>query len=146
MIIKLYSTSDDLSVMDKTITGEIPIEIENKKGIDIMNPIIDIGYDASYLNKNYVYIPDLQRYYYFSKPPVLEIGQKITLYLHVDVLMSFKASIKSSIGQIFRTNIGNDFLHDDLITPTARHTILTRKMGTGFTKADKYIITIGGNS
>lgn len=89
-----YNCKSDKRYMNKSLTVVYDnVDLTYIDRTDIMNPILKIGKNIDPLNYNYVYIPDLNRYYYVSKPPIFESGY-YRVELHVDVLMSFKDEIK----------------------------------------------------
>jgi len=65
MILKLFKTADSDNVINKTITDEISININLKRDVDIVNPVIDLyEIDGIELDSfNYAEIPDLNRFY-----------------------------------------------------------------------------------
>ena len=144
MTFNLYSVSDPVNKVNKTLGTALAVSGEFNDNVDILHPVIRVKYNASILNKNYAYLEVTNRYYYISGMNV--INGMIELSLDVDALMSHKTDIKASTARIVRTADGSLYLHDDMIVPTTKHDIITRKLGTGFTKQDNYILTIGGNS
>ena len=60
----------------RTMTDPIVITGFLRDGFDIFNPDIEVEYNAAYLQKNYAYIPEYGRYYYYSDPPTIE-GKKM---------------------------------------------------------------------
>lgn len=77
----------------------------------IVNPVLVIEY-SKLPDFNYVYIPMFNRYYYINE--IISVRNKIwELHLSVDVLMSFKDTIKTQMGNVIRQeNIGNIMMQD----------------------------------
>lgn len=83
-----------------------------KDDTNIVNPTFKVNYHSITENANYVYIPDVGRYYYIRN----KIYSKQCLYLEceVDVLMSFKDNIKLMSAIISRNErLYNLYLSDD---------------------------------
>lgn len=106
MTINLYTSTADPKIVNKTnyLTeiGSTSIIITPKASLDILNPVIDINYNANYITANYAYISDFGRYYYVDSATV-QIGQIITLSMSVDPLMSFKDDILGATACITRS-------------------------------------------
>jgi len=143
MQIKLYSTSSEKNRLTKIVTGEKTITGNLQNACDVINPVIIVGYDSSFLTKNYAYIADFGRYYFITG---FETDNKeIAISMHVDVLMTYKDDIKNSKARIVRSASNFDeYIIDDMIINESRTRTYQRKIGAGFTKADKYLMLIGG--
>lgn len=106
MTITLYTSTADPKVVNKssylTQIGSASVIITPKASLDILYPVIDINYNASYLSANYAYISDFGRYYYINDVTV-QIGQIITLSMDVDPLMSFQNDILDATACITRS-------------------------------------------
>lgn len=142
MQITLYKTESERNRLTKTLTSPSNITGALKSNCNIVNPVITLKYDSGLNKYNYCYIPEFGRYYYIEG--MNYINNTIELSLHCDVLMSFKDDIKRSKATITRGNKGSIYLPDARIRNTAQHTITHRKLGTGFSKADSYVITVAG--
>ena len=143
MQIKLYNTSSEKNRLSKVLTGEVTIAGYLGEESDVLNPAIIVGYNTSLLSKNYCYIADFGRYYFITGFTI--INQEIVLFLHVDVLMTYKYDIKNSKARIVRSASNFDeYIIDDMIINESRTRTYQRKIGAGFTKANKYLMLIGG--
>lgn len=96
LTITLYTSTADPKEVDKTSkltqVGSASITATPTNDIDILNPVVLLNYNSSYLGANYAYISEFGRYYYINDEAV-KPGQSITLTMSVDPLMSFKSSI-----------------------------------------------------
>ena len=145
MNIILYNTSSNKLKLDKALTGALTKTIQVKGTIDILDPVITIAYDVNALTKNYAYIETFGRYYVYKKAPDVLPGQSITLYLHVDVRKTYQAQIKASTARVTRSQSNYDtMIPDQLIINKVATKITQRKIGTAFTRANKYHVMIGG--
>ena len=143
MEIKLYNTSSEKNRLSKVLTGEVSITGYLSEESDVLNPTITVGYNTSLLSKNYCYIADFGRYYFITGFTI--INQEIVLFLHVDVLMTYKNNIKNSKARIVRSASNYDeYIIDDMIINESRTRTYQRKIGAGFSKANKYLMLIGG--
>lgn len=96
MYINLYTCTDDSIEVNKTLTPVAQnVTIQATESLDLINPIVVLAYNQTYLNSNYVYLSDFNRYY-FIRDIQVEIGKRIVLILDEDYLYSWKDSISSS--------------------------------------------------
>lgn len=106
MTADLYSIAFDNRQLDK-VTGESPINvtpipIAPTGKIELLSPVFNIEFDASYAVANYLYCNELDRYYYIENA-VRDTAGRLDLHCRVDVLQSFSAAIKNSMTTILRT-------------------------------------------
>lgn len=143
MTINFYLTKSEASKLDKELTATTSKTGELRDECNLIDPVIEFEYDTNITASNYAYIPAFNRFYFISSIKVT--GKRITVQLHSDVLSSFKNDIKNSTGHITRSASNpNYYLPDSMVTKQANVQVYTRKIGAGFTRADKYLITLGG--
>lgn len=107
MEIKLYkNTSEDRQVNKELFDEIVLVGTIRDESVDVLNPVITVNADTAYLDYNYAYIPSFGRYYFFSAPPSLVRTGVFQLFLHVDVLMSFKGTPEASYSDGFLGNSG----------------------------------------
>ena len=111
---------------------------------DVLNPVIKMAYNAYHVNINYCYIADFGRYY-FINDYVIE-GDTITLYLHVDVLYTYRNTILQSQCVALRSSShGNLFFKDDFIQAEAGYRYNVSKFPYNFASVGgTYILYIAG--
>ena len=104
MNVTLYTTSDDINVMDKTLTAvtQTAIACSPTGDCNNENPVIILAYNASYLNANYAYI-DTFGYYYYITEKTLMTGGRIRLTLVVDALYSMRTQLANCKGLVIRS-------------------------------------------
>lgn len=94
--IKLYQTSSEPTVVDKTLTSETTVSGYFKQVQDISAPVIDLAFNKdnfdTYFNANYAYIEVFHRYYFISRREI-GVNNILSIYMDEDVLMSFKNEI-----------------------------------------------------
>lgn len=93
----LYKLKSADNVINKTIVEPLTMEINLRRGVDIVAPVLRIEYAAgdSPNKYNYCHIPDLGRFYFIRD--IQSITRNIwELHLECDVLESYKAEILAS--------------------------------------------------
>lgn len=93
----LYKLKSADNVINKTIVEPLTMEINLRRGVDIVAPVLRIEYaTGDSPNKyNYCHIPDLGRFYFIRD--IQSITANIwELHLECDVLESYKAEILAS--------------------------------------------------
>ena len=91
---KFYYNKSDARYMNKSIDlkyDNIPLEVLTPSSV--VRPVLRVSSGLIGQNVNYVYVSELERYYYIRNW-IMENGH-ISLECEVDVLMSFKESIKN---------------------------------------------------
>lgn len=104
MTIKTYRFLGDSRKIDKTLTLVKTYSNADIVGnMDIQSPIISLQLDSftDVINFNYIYIPELRRYYYVDNSTIREDGF-VQLQCKVDVLKSFKTDILASTQYVER--------------------------------------------
>lgn len=133
----LYNCSDDNAVINKTLTGDLTVTPVPTSGISLDTPVIDIAYNPAALAKNYAKLSivenNLTKYeaYYFVMPDKqLHIGDKITLSLQIDLLMTYKTGLLDCPVNVIRNAAAPTFVHDDKypVEPD-RFTLYTEPLG-----------------
>jgi len=143
MQIKLYTTKSERNRLTKVLNNEVTLTGNLERACDIVNPVIVLEYDATLATKNYVYIAEFERYYFISN--IVFDDETMIIYLHCDVLMSFRADILASIARVIRSASNYDvMIVDNMIINKANTRTYQRKIGNGFTRANKYLVLIGG--
>ena len=90
---KFYNNKSDARYLNKSIDlkyDNIPIEVLTPASV--IRPVLKVSSGLIGQSVNYVYVDELERYYYIRNW-TMENGY-VTLECEVDVLMSFKNSIK----------------------------------------------------
>ena len=149
MTITLYSTSDPINKLNKTITqiGD-PLTGTARQGFDILNPRILIEYVGTFPNNaNYMYVTEFDRYYYIADP----VAVRNNLYeipATIDPLMSHKDGIKQCKGIVRRSadvNAQNVMLDDGTFRTYANPKIITKEFPNGFTTSEFLLAVAGGS-
>lgn len=121
----LYNTQSNPKALNKDLTGGIQIQTINPyEALSDLDGYVIIEYNAAYENINYAaYDGD----YYFVTDREKLIGGKLKLYMHMDVLMSFKTDIESCPMVALRSEMTtkhNAYIQDGLrVTYADRETV-----------------------
>lgn len=97
MQFKLYELKSADNVINKTIIDPLTMEINLRRGVDIVAPVLRIEYvsDNSLNKYNYCHISDLGRFYFIRD--IQSITRNVwELHLECDVLETYKAEILAS--------------------------------------------------
>lgn len=145
--IKLYKNHSNKNVWNKNFDSDNSgwINITFKNTVDVLNPIVNLTFDESYLEYNYMFIEEFDRYYFIEKTE-LE-SQIFTCYCHVDVLETYKNSIKECNATAIRcadSNFYNKFLNDEKYLGYQDTNIQIKKFSESFSKDSSYVLVIGG--
>lgn len=140
-----YNRSDD-RVVNKVITkiGE-NIDIFFKDDTDIVHPTLKVSSENYNIEANYIYIADLDRYYYIKSKTYSR--QCIYLECDVDVLMSFKSELLSQDVILKRqSNKYNLYQNDDEFKLLQFEAIRTQEFPSGFNAdTQEFILGVVGN-
>ena len=103
MEIQLYKNNSSNNTMTKSLTPVTTISGTLKDECSIIDPEILVAGTSQFINANYAYIPEFNRYYYINNITIVKNGL-YRLSLHSDVLMSFKNSIKGMNAIVARSS------------------------------------------
>lgn len=147
MIIRLYQNKSDKNHVDKSLT-KLGDDITGtlRDDCSIINPVIKIeNYTGSNITQsNYAYIPEFGRYYYITN--ITFSGNLYEISMHVDVLMTYKDSIRSNTAIVSRQeNFYNLYLQDGVFKTNAFPHVEIRQFPAGFSKSEfNFIFTVAG--
>lgn len=149
MIVKLYKTNSDPRDVDKILYSEISVDAMLKGECSVTNPLLMLqkGSHGFFAGYNYLYIPELGRYYFIDNIAFLP-GNYIDISTHVDVLMSFKTQIRGINAFIERQEyVFNPYMNDNL-TPIAQGSIIdvldVGQVGNNTNVRNIYLTCVGG--
>lgn len=114
MLARLYYNKSDKRNLHKNIELINEINIELKQDTSIVHPTLILSNSSGVMGANYIYIPNLNRYYYIDN--ITASQQRLIVECSVDVLMSFKSEILNCEVVIDRAEHNyNLYLPDDNI-------------------------------
>lgn len=145
MKILLYKNTSESIRVDKTLTNEYEFTGTLKEGTSVINPIVNLNaFNLS--TYNYAYIPSIDRYYYITDIKSVKYGLW-EVSMHVDVLMSFKSAMRSSLAIIKSTEepYKNVYMnHNSWATEVKDKTDIISFSGGLNTNGEYILITAGG--
>lgn len=137
MTITLSNTTDEVEVLDKTLTDSVTKECV-LVNTDVLNPILKL--ESNVVDKNYVYIPAFNRYYFVSSPETIN-GMHTLLHCSVDVLMSYKDEIMELDAYISRNEFDANFLLNDSSMPLlAEKKLVVKGFGDDMISFSEYLL------
>ena len=118
--VTFYNNSSNAHAVNKVLSLISTVTVKLKEPVDIERPEILLSGAQGAIKANYVYIPELGRYYYCHSE--LERGQLVRFVCDMsDPLMSFKSALLSSPAVVARNP-----WHFDLYLPDSKMPIETR--------------------
>lgn len=141
MTVTLYQLSLNPIVVNKTLNTGTDKSCTIKDNLDVLNPVIELDFDASILSKNYMYIQDLGRYYFIENIDI--VNHTIVITGHVDVLKTYATAIKSGSCTATRSNFINKNIPESLALKIPQNKIQYRKLSDALS-GSTYIAIIGG--
>lgn len=145
MELKLYKTDSADNVINKTLTDPITMNINLRRGVDIVEPVLRIEYSTgdSPNKYNYCHIPDLARFYFIRD--IQSITRNVwELRLECDVLESYKSEILASNARYNRNMVTGDYISNTLNT-SANFNSTVFESDKGFDNNKQLILTtVGG--
>ena len=144
MTITVYKISDDRRVVNKTLGTAVAIlTAVFKNDADILNPVLEVAYNASVLTANYLYIDTLHRYYYIKN--IKLDRQRLFLECEVDVLKSYYNEIKNLSCVVSRQeNNFNTYLNDGVWRNLQPKEVITLPFTQSFYRPCNFVMTVGG--
>lgn len=106
MDIIFYNTSSENNRIGKTLENATTLSGSFKTEVDVQDIILQVN--TNLMNFNYCYIPDLNRYYFINKIEITRTGL-YTVYLHIDVLETYKDEIKALRVVVSNSSGGNPY-------------------------------------
>ena len=125
--VNLYNNQSDKRVVDKELTLVDTVECTFMQPLDVNAPRLKLRYDSKHMQTNYVYIPDLGRYYYCNKPILQSGNVEIIDCTEIDTLMSYSKYFRKLPAIIKKQeNKYNLYLQDEIKTDSRnRHKTIT---------------------
>ena len=153
MDVKLYKTNSKSITLDKVLTDEIVYTdtiFYDESALNLSEPNVVIQGIASpdvVSCFNYMYIPQLKRYYYITNIDYLR-GHRVAIKGRVDVLKTYAADIKNSTQLVVRQEHKKNMLLNDGTYPIKKKTqIVVENFGESFTENNNFILTtVGGGT
>ena len=147
LTVKLHHNSSPDNKISKSLDAGLSMNCVLKEESSILKPTIIIEAATPPITYNYMYIQDLQRYYFIDD--IVSKNNKIwEITGHVDVLETFKNGILNQSAVIRRQeNNYNLYLNDPDFMTYNNDIIQTKKFSNtaGFNKTLNYILVVNGS-
>lgn len=144
MTVKLYSYQDDKIIANKSgklnYIADAVCDIVGE--FNILSPTIRLNTATSSLNANYVYIQELDLYYFVVDRQGLKANH-IDLVLKEDLRYNYYNAVRSSQVTATRSNFYNKNIPDTMALNVPQERIQYRKLSSALT-GQTYIVIIGG--
>lgn len=128
-----------------TYEGSDHTDVEFKEDTSIVDPTFILRTQSKVLEGNYIYVPNLNRYYFINNYTLSH--ERIYIECHVDVLMSFKKEIKNENVIVKRNEkLFNMYLDDNQYKVQNRTAVRTVVFPSGFTGHNIVLGVVGKNS
>lgn len=102
VLINIMQTTDDTRKINKTVTNIKTINALPTEPTNILTPVIIAERDENIINANYMYIPELNRYYYITAITMIR-GNRLSIAGKVDVLKTYAEQLQNCTGIITRS-------------------------------------------
>lgn len=135
----LYNNVSDSRKINKNLTELSTINITLYLDTNVETPVFKV---KNYINNaNYMYVPDLHRYYYINNYTLS--NQCVYLHCSVDVLETYKTEILNSECLITRSENDYDDNIIDTLAPITENTVYTVKnFGENVKTTEHFIIGV----
>lgn len=149
LTIKLYHNTSPANKIGKDLTDElVTSDVLLKDDVSILKPVFKVKDVRSIITYNYLYCPELQRYYFIDD--IVSIHNNLwEISCHVDVLETYKNGILAQSAVIKRQQKKyNLYLNDPDFMTYNYDTIQTLKfknVNGGFSKTLNYVLVVNGS-
>lgn len=145
MNLSLFVNNSEKNKLDKSLSNELKFNGKLREESSVVNPsiMIQTTNPSSY---NYAYIPEFNRYYFITDMVSVRTGIW-EISMHVDVLMSFKDTIKATqvILSDTETTGQTNYMLGEQWTTEVKNTTTIKMFPHSLPTTGKYIlITAGG--
>ena len=142
-----YWNKSDPNHINKNLSELGRLSINLKEATSILNPELVVSSDLDWISTcNYLYIPQLKRYYYITSLDSVRNGLW-SIKCHIDVLQSYRPYILQQEGVIARQEFNYNILLDDgTLLSYANPDVITKKFPKSF-NSDKFsyvLVGVGG--
>lgn len=146
MNVTLCNNSSERNEINKTISNGETFFCTLRSETSVSDPAILLEYNGNLSGYNYCYIPDFGRYYYITD--ITSVRNNLWMVkCHVDVLMSFKSAILSSVAILEESSVTgiSNYLSNDVWRALSKDKTSIIPFSNGLNSSGEYIlITAGG--
>lgn len=146
LTIRYYNTSNPYNVLTKKLSYITGNQItRNKDTVDIVRPVLEVEYDASLLECNYIHIAEFARYYFASVEVMT--GGRLRISGKSDPLMTMADTIRNSGDCLVLRSANNvaSYLQDSEQALSTQKTVTVKKFPYEFKEFSIMLLAAGGN-
>ena len=148
MTIELIYNKSEKNKVTKTLETLYTTTGTMREACDVINPTIRIQGNLSivdFTRANYMYIPDLKRYYFITD--VVTVNNELwDITGHVDVLSTYAAYIRARNALVNRSLNNKPYVLDDRVVLNSNNYIQTINFPNSFSGQPEYLLTVIGNA
>ena len=141
--IKLMNNQEELNKITKSPTEVMTLSGTLREETDIVDPQINVEYNGTLTNVNYMYIAEFNRYYFITKIESIRTGLW-RIYAHCDVLKTYSEGILGTPAVVARNeNRYNLFLNDSFFKVYSNPRLQIAKFPNKFS-GESYVLVMKG--
>ena len=141
--IVLMNNQQELNKISKTPTTVMTLSGTLREQTDIINPQINVEYNGTLTNVNYMYVSEFHRYYFITKIESVRTNLW-RIYAHCDVLKTYSEAILGTEAVIARSESDwNLYLNDSMFKVYANPRLTIAKFSGKFT-GESYVLVMNG--
>lgn len=145
MKVYIYKTENEKNKLNKTLELVKELDVKLLNNTEILKPFIEVtNIPLEELTKaNYMYIPDLNRYYFIDNMELMTSGL-VYISGSVDVLMSYLDSILNIRGTVKRSeSLKNGYIIDENYKSVSYSQITTKRFPNSMNEDSFILMTVG---
>ena len=141
--IVLMNNQEELNKISKSPSTVMTLTGTLREETDIVNPQINIEYDGTLTNVNYMHISEFNRYYFITKIESIRTGLW-RIYAHCDVLKTYSQGILGTPAVVARNeNTYNIMLDDSMFKVQSNPRLQIAKFPNKFS-GESYVLVMKG--
>lgn len=142
--IVLMNNQEELNKITKNPTAVMTLNGTLREQTDLVNPQINIEYNGTLTNVNYMYIAEFHRYYFITKIESVRTGLW-RVYAHCDVLKTYSEGILGTEAVVARSESKfNLMINDSCFKVYSNPRLQIIRFPGSFTDATSYILVMNG--
>lgn len=141
--IVLMNNQEELNKISKNPSTVMTLTGNLREETDIIDPQINVEYDGTLTNTNYMYISEFHRYYFITKIESIRTGLW-RIYAHCDVLKTYSQALLGTRCVVARSeNRYNLFLNDSAFKAYSNPRLQIANFPNKFS-GESYILVLKG--
>ena len=144
--IVLMNNQEELNKISKSPVTVMTLNGTLREETDLVDPVINIEYNGTLTNVNYMYIQEFSRYYFITK--IESVRNNLwRIYAHCDVLKTYSEAILGTPCVVARSeNRYNLYLNDSAFKAYSNPRLQIAKFPQKFTGEDYVLIMKGAQA